>query len=189
MAVFENYGALGAKELALAVHAVPSLRPFVVVISNDPADLLDPNDDAVSNLPSLPRPPAAGGELITDATSSLTTFANARTAHGILSVADLENALHKALADCGNLVMLVRVWPDHDKTLSMSWWESSVVQRQLHRQTEECTDRGKDCVSSPQPGASTKGADQNRNLPHLNAIWSAMTDPHCAVPASKTSSR
>jgi hypothetical protein len=187
---FENYGALGAKELALAVHAVePSLMPLVVVISNDPADLLDPNDDAVSNLPSLPRPPAASGELITDATSSLTTFANARTAHGILSVAELESALHKAIPDCGNLVMLVRVWPDHDKTLSMSWWESSVIQRQLHRQTEECTDRGKDCVSSPQPGASTKGADQNRNLPHLNAIWSAMTDPRCIIPASKTSSR
>jgi hypothetical protein len=187
---FENYGALGAKELALAVHAVePSLRPLVVVISNDPADLLDPNDDAVSDLPGLPRPSVGGGELVTDATSSLTTFANARTAHGIVGVAELEDALHKAIPDCGDLMILVRVWPDHDKTLSMSWWESSVIQRQLHRQTEECTDHGKDCVSSPQSGAPTRGADQNRNLQHLNAIWRAMTDSHCTTSALKASPR
>jgi hypothetical protein len=38
---FENYGALAAKELALAVHAVePQLKPLVIVISNDPADFL-----------------------------------------------------------------------------------------------------------------------------------------------------
>jgi hypothetical protein len=54
---FENYGALGAKELALAVHAVePQLKPLVIVMSNDPADLLDPNDDATQDQHGAPRP-------------------------------------------------------------------------------------------------------------------------------------
>jgi hypothetical protein len=96
-----------------------------------------------------------------------------------LGVADLENALHKAIPDCGNLVFLVRVWPDQDKPLSMSWWESSLVQRQLHRQTEECTSGGQSCTSSPQTGTATKGADQNHNRPHLKAIWEAMGSSSC----------
>lgn len=44
---FENYGAVGAKELALAVHAAqPQLAPVVIVISNDPDDPLDSSDDS-----------------------------------------------------------------------------------------------------------------------------------------------
>ena len=47
---FENYGALSAKELALAVHAHDqNLFPLIVVISNDPDDLLSPDDDATRN--------------------------------------------------------------------------------------------------------------------------------------------
>jgi hypothetical protein len=181
---FENYGALGAKELALAVHAVqPDLRPIVIVISNDPADILE-NDDDGSDTVSPPRPAVSSGEVIPDASVSLNTFANTRTAHGTLNVAELKNTLHKAIPDCANQVFLIRVWPDHDKTLSMSWWESSVVQRQLHRQTEQCTSDGH-CTSSPLPtGTATTGADENQNLPHLNAIWRAMGSSSCTTPKS-----
>ena len=51
---FENYGALGAMELAQAIRAIePKLAPFVLVISNDPdedPDLtkVDVADDAVA---------------------------------------------------------------------------------------------------------------------------------------------
>jgi hypothetical protein len=48
---FENYGSLSAKELASAIHAYDrTLVPLVIVISNDPDDLLGPNDDATRNL-------------------------------------------------------------------------------------------------------------------------------------------
>jgi hypothetical protein len=60
----------------------------------------------------------------------------------------------------------VRVWPDGAKNLSMSWWESPLVQRRLHRQTEQ------------EPN-SAKGADKNQNLRHLEAIWQEMKASSC----------
>ncbi len=153
---FENYGALSAKELALAVHAVqPRLAPLVLVISNDPNDQLGPGDDAVSDQPNAPRPPVGSGELVTDAAAPLTTFANARTAHGILGVDELRSTLRAAVPDCQQRVIQVRVWPDNGKPLSMSWWESALMQRQMHRQTEV-------------------GKEQNQNREHLDAIWTQL---------------
>jgi hypothetical protein len=167
---FENYGALSAKELAMAVHAIaPQLRPLVTVISNDPADLLDPADDATHDQQGPPRPNAAGGELLTEATAPITTFAHTRTAHGVLAVEQLRTTLHAALEECNKLVIQVRVWPDGDKQLSMSWWESPLVQRQIHRQTE----RGQ---------YPNHGADKNQNLPHLQAIWQEMQASSCEAP-------
>jgi hypothetical protein len=53
---FENYDALGAKELALAIHVVePELKPLVIVISDDPADTSNPSDDPGPDL--APRAP------------------------------------------------------------------------------------------------------------------------------------
>jgi hypothetical protein len=156
---FENYGALGAKELALGVHDVqPDLKPLVIVISNDPSDLLNPSDDSGQTYPPQPRPQVDRSEFITDIVAPVTTVDNARTAHGILGVDQLRTALHAALAECKILVLQVRVWPTNGKSLSMSWWESSVVQRQLHRQTEP-------------------GHDKNQNKPHLDAIWAALQRP------------
>jgi len=153
---FENYGALGAKELALAVHAVqPQLAPLVIVISNDPNDPLGPGDDAVPDQPNPPRPQVDGGEFITDATAPVTTFANARTAHGILGVDELRSTLRAAIPDCAQRMIQVRVWPDNGKPLSMSWWESSLMQRQMHRQTEV-------------------GTEKNQNSEHLDAIWTQL---------------
>jgi hypothetical protein len=165
---FENYGALGAKELALAVHAVqPELAPFVIVISNDPSDLLDPSDDSpnakgellaeLSHQVQNARAEVNTTEWMTDIAAPVTTIANARTAHGILAVDELHSALHKAISGCDELLIQVRVWPQNGTELSMSWWESTPIQRQLHRQTE-----GSD--------------DKNRNNIHLNAIWALMKE-------------
>jgi hypothetical protein len=168
---FENYGALAAKELALAVHAVePQLKPLVIVISNDPADLLDPSDDATRDQHGAPRPRAASAELLSEANAPITTFANARTAHGVLAVDQLWTTLHAAIPECSKLMIQVRVWPDGDKRLSMSWWESPLVQRQIHRQTED----------SQEPN-SAHGLDKNQNRPHLEAIWQEMRASTCAA--------
>jgi len=173
---FENYGALSAKELALAIHAIqPDLNPLVIVISNDPNDSLDPNDDATSDQPSPPRPQANSGELVTDIIAPVTTFANARTAHGILAVDELASTLHATVPECKKPVMMfqVRVWPDKGKDLSMSWWESSLVQRQLHQQTED-----EKVQVQLQLGPANKGG----NGPHLQAIWGQMKTPSsCAA--------
>jgi hypothetical protein len=158
---FEAYGALGAKELALAVHAVqPALNPLVIVISNDPNDQLDPTDDIPSDQPIFARPQVGQSQVAAEITTPLVTLANTRTAHGLFGVEQLRSTLHAAIA-CQVLVVQVRVWPDHGKTLSMSWWESDLVQRQLHRQTED-------------------GKDQNQNGPHLDAIWQQMKTPTCS---------
>jgi hypothetical protein len=172
---FENYGALGAKELALAVHAVqPQLAPLVIVISNDPEDLLDSSDD--DSGPSTgqmrtqndvqkqkARARVSSGELVTDISTFVTTVANDRNAHGILGVDQLHSTLHEAIPECSVLIK-IRVWPQYRKSLSMSWWESSPVQRQLHRQTEA-------------------GKEKNQNGPHLDAIWEAMktTSSRCVA--------
>jgi hypothetical protein len=109
---FENYGALSAKELALAVHAIqPELAPFVLVISNDPDDLLNPANDSdaaakerrqAQREQQLKKARASvnRGEPVTDIVTPLTTVANARNAHGILGVDQLRSSLRAALPDC-----------------------------------------------------------------------------------------
>jgi hypothetical protein len=168
---FENYGALSAKELALAVHAYdPSLFPLVVVISNDPDDLLSPDDDATRN-PAQSKPllteqkgkartRISGPEPVTDIVTPIKTVVNARTAHGLLGVAELDSALRDAFAprSCDGFIQ-VRVWPEQEadgsgtsKAVSMSWWLSAPIQQHLHNQTEPQRDQSSD------------------NTPHLAAI-------------------
>jgi hypothetical protein len=168
---FENYGALSAKELALAIDAYdPSLFPLVVVISNDPDDLLSPDDDATRNPAQSKKLLAeqktkaqtriSGPEPVTDLVTPVKTVINARTAHGLLGIAELDTALRDAFApgSCENLFQ-VRVWPEQangsgqSKAVSMSWWLSAPVQQHLHNQAE--------LQQAPQ------SAD---NTPHLAAI-------------------
>jgi hypothetical protein len=152
---FENYGALSAKELAMAIHAYdPILFPLVIVISNDPDDLLSPDDDATRNpaqSKSLLRDQKTkaqtrinGAEPVTDAVTPLKTVIDARTAHGLLGVAELDSVLRDTFAprSCVNLSQ-IRVWPEleatasgQSKAVSMSWWLSAPVQEHLHNQTE-----------------------------------------------------
>jgi hypothetical protein len=171
---FENYGALSAKELALAIHAAqPALAPVVVVISNDPDDPLNQDADAVmpdikaslkvqrDNQEKKARGAVDGAEPITDIVTPLVTVANTRTAHGILGVDELSIALREAMPGCQAYLIPVRVWPqpletsDGPRAVSMSWWLPSLVQRHLHQQTE-------------------LGKNQNQNGPRLHEIWNVM---------------
>jgi hypothetical protein len=170
---FENYGALTAKELALAVHAVqPDLSPFVLVVSNDPDDLLNPDNDSdtaskerrrVQRAAQLKKARAAvnGAEPVTDIVAPVTTVANTRTAHGILDVDELRSSLRDAMPECDVRMIHVRVWPQLQETsnrsraVSMSWWLSTPIQRHLHQQTED-----------------TKNG--NENGPRLQAVWEVM---------------
>ena len=167
---FENYGTLTAKELALAVHAIaPQLKPLVIVISNDPADQLDPADDVAGDQQVLPRPTAAAGEPLTEVTAPITTIVSVRTAHGVQAVDELRTALHASIPECSRLVIQLRISPDGDKPLSMSWWESPLVQRRIHRQTEGSQN-------------SANGSEHNQNLPHLKAIWQEIQSSSCRPP-------
>jgi hypothetical protein len=169
----ENYGALSALELALAIRAVqPALAPAVLVISNDPDDLLDPQDDfdppvlrkEMALQQALEQKRRAGvddSEPLTDIVTPLKTFANTRTARGTLAVAQLRSILHRELPNCSEQVTHIRVWPQSDETnrrsraVSMSWWLSMPIQRHLHQQTE-----------------GTK--NENQNEKRLNAVWDVL---------------
>jgi hypothetical protein len=152
----ENYGALSALEIALAMRAVDSgLAPFVLVISNDPDDPLDPDDDVVSANPAAAqryqeksqeqkkRVDVDDGEVLTELTAPITTLANTRTARGTHAVIQLRSALFTRMPNCRAHVAHVRVWPQSQETskrsraVSMSWWLSAPIQRHLHQQTED----------------------------------------------------
>jgi hypothetical protein len=179
---FENYGVLSAKELALAVHAIqPELAPFVLVISNDPDDLLNPANDfdtaaqerrQAQREQQLKKARASvnRSEPVTDIVTPVTTVANARNAHGILGVDQLRSSLRAALPDCELRMIHVRVWPQllnetssRSRAVSMSWWLST---------------------PNPVPPASTKTEDtknENENGPRLQAVWDVLrTTSRCA---------
>jgi hypothetical protein len=180
---FENYGALSAKELALAVHAAqPALMPVVVVISNDPNDPINQDADTVmpdikaklrvlrDNQEKKARAAVNGAEPMTDIVTPLVTVANTRTAHGILGVDELSIALRETIPGCQIYMVPVRVWPqplegsDGTRAVSMSWWLSTLVQRHLHQQTEI-------------------GKNQNQNGPRLREIWNVMkATSSCVTP-------
>jgi hypothetical protein len=180
---FENYGALSAKELALAIHAIqPALAPVVVVISNDPNDLLNQDAEAVmpdiktkvralrDNQEKKARAAVDGAEPLTDIVTPIITAANTRTAHGILGVDELGSALREAMPGCQSYMIPVRVWPqpleasDRPRAVSMSWWLSTLVQRHLHQQTE-------------------LGKNHNQNTPRLQEIWNVMkASSSCTTP-------
>jgi hypothetical protein len=184
---FENYGALSAKELALAVHASdPSLFPLVVVISNDPDDLLSPDDDATRNSTQSTslvtkqkdkaRKRISGPEPVTDIVTPIKTVVNTRTAHGLLGVAELDSALRDAFAprSCDGFIQ-VRVWPEQEadgsgtsKAVSMSWWLSAPIQQHLHNQTEP-----------------VRGHPSSDNAPHLAAILAQFGDRSTCEQAAK----
>lgn len=172
---FENYGALGALELALAIRAVqPGLFPFVLVISNDPDDLLDPAEETESSVDvqvqdrqqrqqeQRKRADISDSEVLTDIVTPITAFANTRTARGTLSVVQLRSTLRRMMPGCNPLVSHVRVWPQARETstrsraVSMSWWLSTPIQRHLHQQTEGTT-------------------NENQNGPRLEEAWQALT--------------
>jgi hypothetical protein len=183
---FENYGALSAKELALAIHAVqPALAPVVVVISNDPNDPLNQDADAAmsdikaklrvlrDNQEKKARAAVDGAEPVTDIVAPVITVVNTRTAHGILGVDELSIALREAIPGCQSYMIPIRVWPqlletsDGPRAVSMSWWLSTLVQRHLHQQTE-------------------LEKNHNQNGPRLQEIWNVMkASSSCTTPVRR----
>lgn len=135
----ENFGVLTAFELAQAIHAVrPELKPFVLVISNDPDEPVDQQE--------LPDKVSATGYL-TDITSLFAAISNTRDARGSLAVAQL-NDLSRSLATSACKVSFahIRVWPERinpqsdqcvgnftkkPRAISMSWWLSTPIQYRL----------------------------------------------------------
>lgn len=133
----ENYGALTATELAVAIHALrPELAPFVLVVSNDP----DEN-------PDLNRIEVPDTVFLTDVSIPVQAIEATRTGRGRLAVQQL-NAVLDLLTNssCGADTAHVRVWPQYVQRgdskekrslpVSMSWWLSTPVQIHLHQQTE-----------------------------------------------------
>jgi len=133
----ENYGAITAMELAVAINAVrPGLAPFVLIISNDP------DENPIIN--KIDVPDAA---FLTDISIPLQAIASARDGRGRLAVQQLESALDAfTKSECGEDTAHIRVWPQYienngDKTkvsrpVSLSWWLSTPLQVHLHQQLE-----------------------------------------------------
>jgi hypothetical protein len=147
---FENSGALGAKELALAVSVVePALSPFVLIISNDPDDPVMPEDEAQRKLRDTQikkaRAAVDGAEPVPDVLTPVTTIINTRSAHGVLGMDELRIMLTHPTPRC-TVETKVRVWPQPDteskgaRAVSMSWWLSP---------PSSCT-----CINKPRPTRS-----------------------------------
>jgi hypothetical protein len=156
----ENYGAITAMELAVAIHtAQPDLAPFVLIISNDP------DENPIIN--QIDVPDAA---FLTDVSIPLQAIASARTGRGRLAVQQLDSVLEAlSKAACKEDTAHIRVWPQYveqgigekkKKTslpVSLSWWLSTPIQIHLHQQTE---------------GAK----NQNENGSEIEKTWRALED-------------
>jgi hypothetical protein len=133
----ENYGALTATELAVAINALqPGLAPFVLVISNDPDENPDLNKIEVPDTVFL-----------TDVSIPIQAIESTRTGRGRLAVQQLNAVLDMLTnSSCGADTAHIRVWPQYEQRgdskekkslpVSMSWWLSTPVQIHLHQQTE-----------------------------------------------------
>src|SRR6187551_576816 len=135
----ENYGAITAMELAVAINAVrPELAPFVLIISNDP------DENPIIN--QIDVPDAA---FLTDVSIPLQAIASARVGRGRLAVQQLDSVLGAITKSaCKEDTAHIRVWPQYidqglgDKKrktslpVSLSWWLSTPIQIHLHQQTE-----------------------------------------------------
>ena len=164
----ENYGALTAMELAVAIHALrPEIVPFVLVISNDP----DEN-------PDLNRIDVPDTVFLTDVSIPIEAIASTRTGRGRLAVLQL-NATLSQLNDpsCRRAnTAHVRVWPQYapagngeekkSRPVSMSWWLSTPVQIHLHQQTEGVK-------------------NQNKNAHEFEQTWRAIEGTSACMPARR----
>jgi hypothetical protein len=159
---YENFGALGATELALAIRAIdPGLAPFVLVISNDPELTLrgegpDEADEA---------------EILSVVTGPIATVANVRGARGLLALEHMQAVLDGENPGCDVNSAHIRVHPQTRghaearkyRAVSMSWWLSRPVQNHLNSQT--------------------KRLQTNPNLAQVDAVWRVLGTPaRCGQP-------
>jgi hypothetical protein len=165
----DNYGVISAMNIATAIRAVlPELSPFVIVITNDPNDIIWELD--VEGAPAQARRVAQRqymeqlkliefntNPLLPDVMSPIATIANNRLQEGVGAYQRLRRALSEIMPECEVQTVHIRVWRQiqGSNTLSMSWWLSTAVQRFLHQETE-----------------GTK--QENENGPRLQTVWRAM---------------
>ena len=150
---FENYGALTALELVVAIQTLQrDLAPFILTLTNDP-DIPFGFDAST--------PPGAGNSLAIDIFGPIDAIMNARSAAGFITLMGIEKVLKPNMSNaCSINSAYLRVWPplrrktsaasssfaaipnaddfelDQQRPLSMSWWMSRPVQRYLHYQVE-----------------------------------------------------
>jgi hypothetical protein len=135
---FENFGVQTATEMAQAVKAVDAtLEPFVLVLSNDP--------DAVQQERDARHERVERGDLpyLTDISAPITAFANTRNARGALAFDEARAQLARNTCNIAE----IRVWGEKRHNgeaheISMSWWLSEPLQKELHAQTEFPIDSG-----------------------------------------------
>jgi hypothetical protein len=157
----ENYGAITAMELAVAVNAVQrELAPFVLIISNDP------DENPIINQIDVPD-----AVLLTDVSIPIQAIASARSGRGRLAVQELEETLTKCTEDTAH----IRVWPQYfeegigDKKtkrslpVSLSWWLSTPLQLHLHQQLESTK------LRQQLPDSKL----ENPNTPEIAKAWRA----------------
>jgi hypothetical protein len=157
----ENFGVLSAIDLVNAIHALrPALKPFVLVISNDPNMAVDPQ--------ALPTN-VASTDVLTDIAAFISGVAATRDARASVGLVHLETLIDRQNGGCQASLAHIRVWPistgdegEHNSVISMSWWLSKPVQRRLAFEV------------SPQSRNSTMG--------RFKAIWTALSqDGGCAA--------
>jgi len=161
---FENYGALSAMELASAVRAIESkLKPFVLVVSNDPVSPSDKVDEREFD--------ARDAEFLSSAWSPIMAVANVRTARGTLAVERLRADLRRLVPECTHSTAHVKVFRQtvdgqngkgRARAVSMSWWLSRPIQIFLHQQV----------------GTDTDASSANRE--QINRVWNALGETDCA---------
>jgi hypothetical protein len=136
----ENYGVITAADLAHAINAaVPKLRPFILVISNDPNDPI-----------GLPPPSAHVDtvDYLTDIDSFVSAVVGVENTRGTLALEQLQGQLSVPVA-CAPSTAFIRVWPEpadpkeigcpktfrrNPRAVSESWWLSTPVQLRLIEQ-------------------------------------------------------
>ncbi len=100
----ENYGAITAMELAVAINAVQrELAPFVLIISNDP------DENPIINQIDVPD-----AVFLTDVSIPLQAIASARDGRGRLAVQQLNSVLGVLTkSECSDDTAHIRVWPQY----------------------------------------------------------------------------
>jgi hypothetical protein len=169
----ENYGAITAMELAVAVNAVQrELAPFVLIISNDP------DENPIINQIDVPD-----AVLLTDVSIPIQAIASARDGRGRLAVQELQETLTKCSEDTAH----IRVWPQYfeegigDKKkkrslpVSLSWWLSTPIQLHLHQQLEPSKLRQQ--IEGAEP--------ENPNRKDIDKTWRAFQATSACVAASR----
>lgn len=150
----ENYGVIAAAELAHAINAaVPKLRPFVLVISNDPNDPI-----------GLPPPPAHVDtvDFLTDVDSFVGAVEGVESTRGTLAFEQLRGDLSVPAA-CSPSIAYIRVWPEpadpkemgcpksfrtKPRAVSESWWLSTPLQLRLIEQITGDNTCNQDAIES-----------------------------------------